>query len=76
MKNLNFTCPHCGGHKLICEQQKRIQYDVLGLDEKGHLILDYDTPSIVDYDGYDYKTYCENCDTKITGQELIKQNKK
>jgi hypothetical protein len=34
MKKINFTCPHCGGHKLIVEKPFQwIQLDVLGLDD-------------------------------------------
>ena len=62
MKKLNFTCPRCGGHKLIVEQPLQwIQYDVLGLDDDGDLLLDYDSPSIVDDDGDKYEIYCNDC---------------
>ena len=62
MKNLNFTCPHCGGHKLIVEQPLQwIRLDIIGFDDDGDLLLDYDHPSIVDNDNDDYDIYCENC---------------
>ena len=77
MKKLNFTCPHCGGHKLIVEQPLQwIQLDVIGFDDDGDLLFDHDRPSIVDDDGSDYEIYCNECYTKITKQEITEQNKK
>ena len=62
MKKINFTCPHCGGHKLIGERQLQwIQLDVLGLDDDGCLLFDHDNPNIVDDDGDDYEIYCKDC---------------
>ena len=63
MKKLNFTCPHCGGHELIVEQPLQwIQYNILGFDDDGDLLLDYDKPSIVDDEGDDkYDIYCKDC---------------
>ena len=62
MKKLNFTCPHCGGHKLIVEKPLQwIQLDVLGFDDDGDLLLDYDSPSIVDDDNDDFDIYCKDC---------------
>lgn len=73
MKNLNFTCPHCGGHQLIVEQPLQwIQLPVLGLDDEGNLMLDHDRPSIVDDDGDDYEIYCSDCYKQFTEQELNK----
>lgn len=63
MKKIDFTCPHCGGHKLIGEQPLQwIQYHVIGLDDDGYLLFDHDRPSIVDGDGdYEYEIYCKDC---------------
>lgn len=62
MKKINFTCPHCGGHKLIVEQPLQwIQLDVIGLDDDGDLLLDHDRPSIVDDGGDEYEIYCKDC---------------
>ena len=73
MKKLNFTCPHCGGHKLIVEQPLQwIQYDVLGWDDDGDLLLDYDMPSIVDDDGDDFEIYCSNCYAKVPLKSIEK----
>ena len=67
MKKINFTCPHCGGHKLIVEQPLQwIQYEVLGWEEDGELILDYDMPSVVDNDNDDFDIYCENCYAEVS----------
>ena len=67
MKKTNFTCPHCGGHKLIVEQPLQwIQYEVLGWEEDGELILDYDMPSVVDNDNDDFDIYCENCYAEVS----------
>lgn len=72
MKKINFTCPHCGEHTLIAEQPLQwIQYDILGLDDDGDLLLDYDKPSIVDDDGDDFEIYCGECYTQFS-IELIK----
>lgn len=66
MKKINFTCPDCGGHKLIVEQPLQwIQYDILGFDDDGDLLLDHDRPSIVDDDNDDFKIYCKDCYAKI-----------
>ena len=71
MEKLNFTCPHCGGHKLICEQPLQwIQYDVLGFDDDGDLLLDYDMPSIVNDDGDDFDIYCENCYAEVPFESI------
>jgi len=62
MKKINFTCPNCGGHKLIVEQPFQwIQYHIIGFDDDGDLLLDYDRPSIVDGDGDDFEIYCNDC---------------
>jgi DNA-directed RNA polymerase subunit RPC12/RpoP len=63
MKKLNFTCPDCGSHELIVERPLQwIQYDILGFDDDGDLLLDYDKPSIVDDEGDDkYDIYCKDC---------------
>ena len=62
MKNLNFTCPHCGGHKLIVEQPLQwIQLDIIGFDEDGDLLFDHDRPGIVDDDNDDFEIYCKDC---------------
>ena len=67
MKKINFTCPHCGGHKLIVERPLQwIQLKVLGLDDDGDLLLDHDRPSIVDDDNDDFKIYCENCYAEVS----------
>lgn len=62
MKKINFTCPHCGGHQLITTWLLQwIQYDILGFDDDGDLLLDYDRPSIVDDDNDDFDIYCKDC---------------
>lgn len=63
MKKINFTCPHCGGHQLITEQPFQwVQLDIIGFDDDGDLLLDYDNPSIVDDEGDDkYDIYCKDC---------------
>ena len=77
MKKINFTCPHCGGHKLVVEQPLQwIQLNVLGFDDEGDLMLDHNNPSIVDDDNSDYEIYCKNCFARITEQEISEQNKK
>ena len=71
MKKINFTCPHCGGHKLIVEQPFQwIQYDILGFDDDGDLLLDYDKPSIVDDDNDDFDIYCENCYAEVSLESI------
>ncbi len=66
MKKLNFTCPHCGGHKLIgAKPLQWIQLDAIGFDDDGDLLFDHDRPSIVD-DNYDFEIYCENCYVKFS----------
>ena len=71
MKKINFTCPHCGGHKLIVEQPLQwIQYEVLGWDDDGDLLLDYDSPSIVDDDGDEYDIFCKNCYAKFSLESI------
>lgn len=73
MKKINFTCPHCGGHKLICEQPLTwIQKDIIGLEEDGELILDHDMPSIVDNDNDDFDIYCSNCYAEVTLESIEK----
>ncbi len=63
MKKISFTCPHCGGHELITEQPLQwIQYDVLGWDDDGDLVLDRDRPSIVDDDSDKYDIFCKDCE--------------
>ncbi|OQB08849.1 MAG: hypothetical protein BWY21_01043 [Parcubacteria group bacterium ADurb.Bin216] len=72
MKKINFTCPHCGGHKLIVEKPLQwIQLKVIGFDDDGDLLLDHDRPSIVDDDNDDFKIYCENCYAEVS-LEVIK----
>lgn len=62
MKKLNFTCPDCGGHKLIIEKPLQwIQLDVIGFDDDGDLLFDHDRPSIVDDDNDDFDIYCKDC---------------
>lgn len=62
MKKINFTCPHCGGHRLIGEKPLQwIQVNVLGWDDDGDLLFDHDRPSIVDDDGDDYDIFCKDC---------------
>lgn len=71
MKKLNFTCPHCGEHTLIAEKPLQwIQYDVLGFDEDGDLLLDYDKPSFVDDDGDDFEIYCDGCYTQFSIESI------
>ena len=71
MKKIDFTCPHCGGHRLICEKPLQwIQYEVLGWDDDGDLLLDYDMPSIVDDDNSEFEIYCSDCYAKFS-LELI-----
>ena len=63
MKKINFTCPHCGGHRLITERPLQwIQLEVIGFDDDGYLLLDHDSPSIID-DGNldDFEIYCDDC---------------
>lgn len=62
MKNLNFTCPHCGGHK------------VFGMDKDG-LYYDYDNASLSQIEGDDVDLFCDECFAQITEQEIIEQNK-
>lgn len=72
MKKINFTCPHCGGHKLICEQPLQwIQMDIIGLED-GELILDHDMPSIVVDDGDDFEIYCKNCYAEVLPESIEK----
>jgi hypothetical protein len=66
MKNIDFTCPHCGGHELIGEKPLQwIQLNVIGLDDDGDLLLDHDRPSIVDDDNLEFEIYCKDCYAKI-----------
>jgi hypothetical protein len=63
MKKLNFTCPDCGGHQLIIEQPLQwIQYDILGFDDDGDLLLDKDKPSIVNDASDKYDIFCNDCE--------------
>ena len=71
MKKINFTCPHCGGHKLIVEQPFQwIQYHVIGFDDDGDLLFDYDRPSIVDDDNLEFEIYCENCYAEVPFESI------
>jgi transcription elongation factor Elf1 len=73
MKKIDFTCPHCGGHKLIVEKPFQwIQLDVIGLDDDGDLLLDHDRPSIVDNDNDDFDIYCENCYAEVPFESIEK----
>jgi len=73
MKKINFTCPHCGGHKLIVEKPLQwIQLNVLGLDDDGDLLLDHDRPSIVDDDNSEFEIYCENCYAEVPFDSIEK----
>jgi transcription elongation factor Elf1 len=72
MKKLNFTCPHCGGHKLIAAKPLQwIQLDVIGLDDDGDLMLDHDKPSIVDDFNNDFEIYCGECYTHFSLESLF-----
>lgn len=72
MKKINFTCPRCGGHKLIGRQPLQwIQIDVLGCDDDDDLLLDHDRPSIVDNDDDDYEIYCDNCYAQFSSETIV-----
>ena len=76
MKKINFTCPHCGGHKLIVEKPFQwIQLDVLGFDEDGDLLFDHDRPSIVDDDLADFEIYCHDCYERVSFASIRKMFK-
>ena len=71
MKKINFTCPHCGEHRLIGEKPvKWIQVDVIGLDGDGDLLFDHDRPRTVDDDNLDFEIYCENCYAKFSFESI------
>lgn len=71
MKKIDFTCPHCGGHRLIGEKPLQwIQVDVIGFDDDGDLLLDYDRPSIVDDDNSEFEIYCENCYAQVSFESI------
>ena len=71
MKKLNFTCPHCGGHRLIGERPFQwIQLNVIGFDDDGDLLFDHYRPSIIDDDGDDFEIYCENCYAKFPPESI------
>lgn len=67
MKKINFTCPHCGGHRLIGEKPLQwLQVDVIGFDDGGDLLFDHDKPRIA-YDAVDdFEIYCDDCCTKFS----------
>ncbi|MDY0387918.1 MAG: hypothetical protein RBT65_12500 [Methanolobus sp.] len=67
MKKINFTCPHCGGHKLIGEKPFQwIQLNVIGLDDDGDLLLDRDRPSIIGDVVDNFEIYCDNCHAQFS----------
>jgi DNA-directed RNA polymerase subunit RPC12/RpoP len=71
MKKINFTCPHCGGHRLIGERPFQwIQLDVIGFDDDGDLLFDHDRPSIIDDDNDDFEVYCENCHMRVSFKSI------
>jgi len=85
MKKLNFTCPECGGHKLIgAKPLQWIQLDIIGFDDDGDLLLDHDRPSIVDSimddDGdLDFEIYCNDCHSSFSLEvieEMFNKEKK
>ena len=71
MKKIDFTCPHCGEHKLIVEPPLQwIQYDILGFDDDGDLLLDYDKPSDDDNIVDDFEIYCKNCYLRVSFKSI------
>ena len=62
MKKINFTCPHCGGHRLITAKPLQwIQLDIIGFDDDGDILFDHDRPSIVDDDNSEFEIYWNDC---------------
>jgi hypothetical protein len=71
MKKINFTCPHCGGHRLICEKPLQwIQVDVIGFDDDGDLFLDHDKPRIAYNVLDDFEIYCDDCYTQFSLESI------
>ena len=77
MKKINFTCPHCGGHKVFAERiSEWMRMDVIGIDEDGFLCYDYGNAEFCVGEDDNPVLFCDDCFAQITEQEIIEQNKK
>lgn len=71
MKKINFTCPRCGGHRLIGEKPLQLmQIDVLGWDDDGDLLLDHNRPRIAYGEGDDFEIHCEKCYAQFSPESV------
>ena len=75
MKKINFTCPHCGCHKVFGEKISQwMRLDVVGIDKDGFVCYDFDSAEYWADEGDDVMLFCDECFAQITEQEIIEQS--